>query len=37
VEEAGGIKEDTRSPYEKKYKGPEGIIVDVGHWPDTAI
>ena len=36
VEGAGGIKEDTRSPYEKKFKGPEGIIVDVGHWPGTA-
>jgi hypothetical protein len=34
VERAGGIKEDTRSPYEKKYKSPEGIIVDVGRWPD---
>ena len=36
VEGAGGIKEDTRSPYEKKFKGPEGIIVDVGHWPGSA-
>jgi hypothetical protein len=29
---AGAIKETTRSPYEEKLKGPEGIIVDVGHW-----
>ena len=33
VEAAGGVKEETRSPYEKKFKGPEGIIVDVGRWP----
>jgi hypothetical protein len=30
------IKEITRSPYEEKFKGPEGIIVDVGHWPGAA-
>ena len=36
VEAAGGVKEDTRSPYEKKFKGPEGIIVDVGRWPGAA-
>jgi hypothetical protein len=36
VESAGGIKEDTRSPYEKKFKGPEGIIVDIGRWPGAA-
>jgi hypothetical protein len=36
VEAAGGVKEDTRSPYEKKFKGPEGIIVDIGRWPGAA-
>ena len=36
MEAAGGVKEDTRSPYEKKFKGPEGIIVDVGRWPGSA-
>jgi catechol 2,3-dioxygenase-like lactoylglutathione lyase family enzyme len=36
VEAAGAIKESTRSPYEEKFKGPEGIIVDVGHWPGAA-
>jgi catechol 2,3-dioxygenase-like lactoylglutathione lyase family enzyme len=36
VEAAGGVKESTRSPYEEKFKGPEGIIVDVGRWPGTA-
>jgi hypothetical protein len=30
LEAAGGVKENTRSPYEEKFKGPEGIIVDVG-------
>jgi hypothetical protein len=29
-------KESTRSPYEEKFKGPEGIIVDVGHRPGAA-
>ena len=33
MEAAGAIKERTRSPYEEKFKGPEGIIVDVGRWP----
>jgi catechol 2,3-dioxygenase-like lactoylglutathione lyase family enzyme len=33
VEAAGAVKEPTRSPYEEKFKGPEGIIVDVGRWP----
>jgi hypothetical protein len=33
MEAAGAIRESTRSPYEEKFKGPEGIIVDVGHWP----
>ena len=36
MEAAGAIKESTRSPYEEKFKGPEGIIVDVGHWPGAA-
>ncbi len=36
VEAAGAIKESTRSPYEEKFKGPEGIIVDVGRWPGAA-
>jgi catechol 2,3-dioxygenase-like lactoylglutathione lyase family enzyme len=36
MEAAGAIKETTRSPYEEKFKGPEGIIVDVGHWPGAA-
>jgi catechol 2,3-dioxygenase-like lactoylglutathione lyase family enzyme len=36
VEAAGAIKETTRSPYEEKFKGPEGIIVDVGRWPGAA-
>jgi hypothetical protein len=36
IEVAGAIKETTRSPYEEKFKGPEGIIVDVGHWPGAA-
>jgi hypothetical protein len=30
VEAAGRVKEGTWSPYEKKFEGPEGIIVDVG-------
>jgi catechol 2,3-dioxygenase-like lactoylglutathione lyase family enzyme len=33
MEAAGAIRESTRSPYEEKFKGPEGIIVDIGHWP----
>ena len=36
IEAAGAIKEITRSPYEEKFKGPEGIIVDVGRWPVAA-
>lgn len=36
VEAAGAVKEPTRSPYEEKFKGPEGIIVDVGRWPGAA-
>jgi catechol 2,3-dioxygenase-like lactoylglutathione lyase family enzyme len=36
VEAAGAVKESTRSPYEEKFKGPEGIIVDVGRWPGAA-
>lgn len=36
VEAAGAIKESTRSPFEEKFKGPEGIIVDVGRWPGAA-
>jgi catechol 2,3-dioxygenase-like lactoylglutathione lyase family enzyme len=36
MEAAGAIRESTRSPYEEKFKGPEGIIVDVGHWPGAA-
>lgn len=36
MEAAGAIKESTRFPYEEKFKGPEGIIVDVGHWPGAA-
>ena len=36
VEAAGGLAEPTRSPYERKFQGPEGIIVDVGRWPGAA-
>ena len=36
LEAAGAVKESTRSPYEEKFKGPEGIIVDVGRWPGAA-
>jgi len=36
VEAAGGVIEPRRSPYETKFKGPEGIIVDVGRWPGSA-
>ena len=36
VEAAGAVAEPTRSPYETKFKGPEGIIVDVGRWPGAA-
>ena len=36
IEAAGATKESTRSPYEEKFKGPEGIIVDVGRWPGAA-
>ena len=36
MEAAGAIKETTRSPYEEKFRGPEGIIVDVGRWPGAA-
>jgi catechol 2,3-dioxygenase-like lactoylglutathione lyase family enzyme len=36
MEAAGAVKESTGSPYEEKFKGPEGIIVDVGHWPGSA-
>jgi hypothetical protein len=36
MEAAGAIQETTRSPYEEKFRGPEGIIVDVGHWPGAA-
>ena len=36
VEAAGAVKESTRSPYEKKFKGPEGVIIDVGRWPGAA-
>lgn len=36
MEAAGATEESTRSPYEKKFKGPEGIIIDVGRWPGSA-
>ena len=36
MEAAGATKENTRSPYEEKFKGPGGIIVDVGRWPGAA-
>lgn len=36
MEVAGAIKETTRSPYEEKSRGPEGILVDVGRWPGAA-
>ena len=36
VEAAGAVKVPTRSPYEEKFKGPEGIIVDIGRWPGAA-
>ena len=36
IEAGGATKESTRSPYEEKFKGPEGIIVDVGRWPGAA-
>ena len=37
VEATGAIKESTRSPYEEKVKGPEGIIVDVGRWSGAPL
>ena len=36
IEAAGATEESTQSPYEKKFKGPEGIIIDVGRWPGSA-
>ena len=36
IEAAAATKESTRSPYEEKFKAPEGIIVDVGRWPGAA-
>jgi catechol 2,3-dioxygenase-like lactoylglutathione lyase family enzyme len=36
IEAAGATKESTRSPYEEKFKGLEGIIVNVGRWPGAA-
>ena len=36
MEAAGATEESTRSPYEKPFKGPEGIIIDVGRWPGSA-
>ena len=36
MEAAGATEKSTRSPYEKKFKGPEGIIIDVGRWPGSA-
>lgn len=36
MEAAGATEESTRSLYEKKSKGPEGIIIDVGRWPGSA-
>ena len=36
VEAAGAVKEPTRSPYEEKFQGPEGVFVDVGRWPGAA-
>ena len=33
LDHIGFSAEPTRSPYEEKFKGPEGIIVDVGRWP----
>ena len=36
MEAVGAVKEPTRSPYEEKFQGPEGIFVDVGRWPGAA-
>ena len=35
AEKAGAVNLGT-AYYEDKYKGPEGIIVDVGHWQGAA-
>lgn len=40
VESAGGVEMNTinmgDAHYEVKYEGPEGIVVDIGHWAGTA-
>ena len=40
IEAAGGRERNTvnlgTAHYEVKFEGPEGIVVDVGHWPATA-
>lgn len=33
--EANAVRLDS-AHYELKFEGPEGIVVDVGHWPGTA-
>jgi catechol 2,3-dioxygenase-like lactoylglutathione lyase family enzyme len=40
IEAAGGHERNTvnlgTAHYEVKFEGPEGIVIDVGHWPGTA-
>jgi catechol 2,3-dioxygenase-like lactoylglutathione lyase family enzyme len=40
IEAAGGRERNTvnlgTAHYEVKFEGPEGIVVDVGHWPGAA-
>ena len=40
IEAAGGQERNTvnlgTAHYEVKFEGPEGIVIDVGHWPGTA-
>ena len=34
--EIGSINLGSSAHYELKFKGPEGIVVDIGHWVGTA-
>jgi catechol 2,3-dioxygenase-like lactoylglutathione lyase family enzyme len=40
IEAAGGVESSAvrmdSAHYEQKYVGPEGIVVDIGHWAGTA-
>jgi catechol 2,3-dioxygenase-like lactoylglutathione lyase family enzyme len=36
AEKVGTIQLGSAAHYEVKYKGPEGIVVDLGHWVGTA-